>query len=103
VPEPRWRALAPALNGFGTSESVTVKAFYVAHGDDVEAFGFRFETPDRTIVISGDTTPTQSVIENRQSCDVLIHESYRPSIESRRSGRRGPKSERSLSEEIRSA
>jgi ribonuclease BN (tRNA processing enzyme) len=56
--------------------NVTVKAFSVAHGDDVEAFGFRFETPDRTIVISGDTTPTQSVIDNCQSCDVLIHESY---------------------------
>jgi ribonuclease BN (tRNA processing enzyme) len=56
-------------------ENVTVKAFHVAHGD-VEAFGFRFETPDRTIVISGDTTPTQSVIDNCQGCDVLIHESY---------------------------
>jgi ribonuclease BN (tRNA processing enzyme) len=55
--------------------NVTVKAFPVAHGD-VEAFGFRFETPDRTIVISGDTTPTQSVIDNCQRCDVLIHESY---------------------------
>jgi ribonuclease BN (tRNA processing enzyme) len=56
-------------------ENVTVKAFHVAHGD-VEAFGFRFETPDRTIVISGDTTPTQSVIDNCQGCDVLIHEAY---------------------------
>jgi ribonuclease BN (tRNA processing enzyme) len=56
-------------------DNVTVKAFHVAHGD-VEAFGFRFETPDRTIVISGDTTPTQSVIDNCQGCDVLIHESY---------------------------
>jgi ribonuclease BN (tRNA processing enzyme) len=57
-------------------DNVTVKAFHVAHGDDIEAFGFRFETPDRTIVISGDTTPTQSVIDNCQGCDVLIHESY---------------------------
>jgi ribonuclease BN (tRNA processing enzyme) len=45
--------------------NVTVRAFPVAHGD-VEAFGFRFETPDRSIVISGDTTPTQSVIDNCQ-------------------------------------
>jgi len=56
-------------------DNVTVKAFAVAHGD-MEAFGFRFETPDRTIVISGDTTPTRNVIDNCQSCDVLIHESY---------------------------
>ena len=56
-------------------DNVTVKAFPVAHGD-IEAFGFRFETPDRTIVISGDTTPTQSLIDNCQRCDVLIHEAY---------------------------
>jgi ribonuclease BN (tRNA processing enzyme) len=54
---------------------VTVKAFAVQHGD-AEAFGFRFETPDRRIVISGDTTPTQSVIDNCDGCDVLIHEAY---------------------------
>ncbi len=56
-------------------ENVTVKAFLVKHGD-VQAFGYRFETPDRTIVISGDTTPTQSVIDNCNGCDVLIHEAY---------------------------
>ncbi|MEP6703766.1 MAG: MBL fold metallo-hydrolase [Acidobacteriota bacterium] len=56
-------------------ENVTVKAFLVKHGD-VQAFGYRFETPDRTIVISGDTTPTQSVIDNCHGCDVLIHEAY---------------------------
>jgi ribonuclease BN (tRNA processing enzyme) len=56
-------------------DNVTVRAFPVAHGD-VEAFGFRLETPDRTIVISGDTTPTQSVVDNCQGCDVLIHEAY---------------------------
>lgn len=56
-------------------ENVTVKAFHVNHGD-VEAFGYRFETPDRTIVISGDTRPTQSIIDNCNGCDVLIHEAY---------------------------
>jgi len=55
--------------------NVTVTAFAVQHGD-AEAFGFRFETPDRSIVISGDTTPTQSVIDNCNGCDVLIHEAY---------------------------
>jgi ribonuclease BN (tRNA processing enzyme) len=56
-------------------ENVTVRAFLVKH-DDVQAFGYRFETPDRTIVISGDTTPTQSIIDNCNGCDVLIHEAY---------------------------
>lgn len=56
-------------------ENVTVKAFLVIHGD-VEAFGYRFETPDRTVVISGDTGPAQSIIDNCNGCDVLIHEAY---------------------------
>jgi ribonuclease BN (tRNA processing enzyme) len=57
-------------------ENVTVKAFLVRHGDVPQAFGYRFETPDRTIVISGDAAPSQSVIENCDGCDVLIHEAY---------------------------
>lgn len=55
--------------------NVTVTAFHVHHGD-VEAFGYRFDTPHRSIVISGDTTPTQSIIDNCHGCDVLIHEAY---------------------------
>lgn len=56
--------------------NVTVKAFRVDHGSWREAFGFRFETADRTIVISGDCRPSQSIIENCNGCDVLIHEVY---------------------------
>jgi ribonuclease BN (tRNA processing enzyme) len=54
--------------------NVTVKAFLVNHGEWPQAFGYRFETPDRTIVISGDTSPTQSVIDNCDGCDILVHE-----------------------------
>jgi ribonuclease BN (tRNA processing enzyme) len=57
-------------------QNVTVKAFLVRHGSWKEAFGYRFETPDKTIVISGDTAPTDSIVENCQGCDVLIHEVY---------------------------
>lgn len=57
-------------------ENVTVKAFLVNHGTWREAYGFRFETPDRTIVISGDCRPSPSVIQNCDGCDVLIHEVY---------------------------
>jgi ribonuclease BN (tRNA processing enzyme) len=56
--------------------NVTVKAFRVDHGSWREAYGFRFETADRTIVISGDCRPSQSIIENCNGCDVLIHEVY---------------------------
>lgn len=57
-------------------ENVRVKAFLVRHGDIPQAFGYRFETPDRTIVITGDAAPSQSVIDNCDGCDVLIHEAY---------------------------
>ena len=42
----------------------------------VDSFSFRFDTPDRVIVISGDTTPTQELIEYSRGCDVLVHEAY---------------------------
>ncbi len=56
--------------------NVTVKAFAVRHGSWKHAYGFRFETPGRSVVISGDCAPSQSVVENCQGCDVLIHEVY---------------------------
>jgi len=56
--------------------NVTVKAFPVNHGAWEQAYGYRFETPDRTIVISGDCRPSQALVENCNGCDVLIHEVY---------------------------
>jgi len=56
-------------------QNVTVKAFSVDHGN-LQAYGYRFETPGRTVVISGDTRPTPAIPENCQGCDVLIHEVY---------------------------
>lgn len=57
-------------------QNVTVKAFLVKHGSWPQAYGYRFETLDRTIVISGDTSPAESIVENCHGCDVLIHEAY---------------------------
>ena len=57
-------------------QNVKVTAFLVNHGSWPEAFGFRFDTPDRSIVISGDCAPSESVITNCNGCDVLIHEVY---------------------------
>jgi ribonuclease BN (tRNA processing enzyme) len=56
--------------------NVTVTAFSARHEEMHDSFGYRFDTPDRTIVISGDTAPTQALIEHSQGCDVLIHEAY---------------------------
>lgn len=51
---------------------VKVTAFPTKHA--VASFGYRFDTPDRSIVISGDTNPTDETIKACQGCDVLIHE-----------------------------
>jgi ribonuclease BN (tRNA processing enzyme) len=57
-------------------ENVTVEAFPVEHGSWPEAYGFKFRCPDRTIVISGDTRPSRSLVEAAAGCDVLVHEVY---------------------------
>lgn len=57
-------------------ENVTVTAFATKH--DMESYGYRFDTPDRSIVISGDTNPTQATIDACRGCDVLIHEAHTP-------------------------
>ena len=57
--------------------NVTVTAFSVKHGEwGARAFGYRFQTADRTIVITGDTSPSESVVEQCNGCDILIHEVY---------------------------
>jgi hypothetical protein len=38
--------------------------------------GYRFQTSDRTVVISGDTSPSPALINSCQKCDVLIHEAF---------------------------
>lgn len=57
-------------------QNVTVTAFLVSHGSWPQAFGYRFDTPDRSVVISGDCAPSESVVRNCDGCDVLIHEVY---------------------------
>jgi ribonuclease BN (tRNA processing enzyme) len=52
--------------------NVTVTAFATKHA--MESYGYRFETADRSIVVSGDTNPAQATIDACNGCDVLIHE-----------------------------
>lgn len=54
--------------------NVTVTAFATTHA--LESYGYRFDTPDRSIVLSGDTSPTQATIDACRGCDVLIHEAH---------------------------
>ena len=85
------REIAPGV--VYRASDVTVTAFPARHEEMVDSFSYRFETSDRTIVISGDTAPTQALIDHSRGCDVLIHEAYsmmafrnvaRPSPEFRR-------------------
>jgi ribonuclease Z len=57
-------------------ERVTVRAFAVPHAGWKYAFGYRIETPDRTIVVSGDARPNPNIAAQCHGCDVLIHEVY---------------------------
>ncbi len=57
-------------------KKISVRAFQVNHGSWDYAYGYRIETPDRVIVISGDTAPSEELIKNAEGCDVLIHEVY---------------------------
>ena len=54
--------------------NVTVTAFRVPHGRWPVALGYRFKTADRTIVVSGDTGPSDAVVAQCDGCEVLLHE-----------------------------
>ncbi len=57
-------------------DGVRVTAFRVPHGAWKNAFGYRIDTGDRSIVISGDTRPSESLVKAAKGADVLIHEVY---------------------------
>ncbi len=53
---------------------VQVSAILVQHAPVFPAFGFRFDTPDGSVVFSGDTGPCENVVRLAQGADVLVHE-----------------------------
>jgi len=55
---------------------VRVTAFLVDHRPVEPAFGYKFESGGRTIVISGDTRPSENLIRYAKGADVLVHEAY---------------------------
>jgi len=59
-----------------TDSNVRITAFPARHGSLTDAFGFRIETADKVIIISGDTAPNPDLAEHCSGCDVLIHEAY---------------------------
>lgn len=55
-----------------------VSAAKVVHPPVNLALAYRFDAPDRSIVISGDTRPTQSLTDLAKGADVLVHEAMMP-------------------------
>jgi ribonuclease BN (tRNA processing enzyme) len=60
-------------------ERMKVTAALVDHPPLVPAFAYRFDAPDRSIVISGDTARSDSLVRLASGADVLVHEALFPS------------------------
>lgn len=55
-----------------------VTAARVVHPPVDLALAYRFDAPDRSIVISGDTRPTETLVQLAKGADVLVHEAMMP-------------------------
>ncbi|MBV8151308.1 MAG: MBL fold metallo-hydrolase [Candidatus Eremiobacteraeota bacterium] len=76
-PDPRPLFLPHEVAGPGPvfqDERVKVTALTVNHPPVVPAYAYKFETPDRTIVFSGDTTYWKPLIAFARGADLLVHE-----------------------------
>jgi len=64
------------------NDDVKVTAAFVRHPPIKQAYAYRFDTADRSIVISGDTAYAPQLAEFARGTDVLVHEvMYLPGIE----------------------
>jgi len=57
---------------------VRVTAFLVDHPPVKPAFGYRFDSRGKSVVISGDTRPSENLVRHAKGADILIHEAYLP-------------------------
>jgi ribonuclease BN (tRNA processing enzyme) len=63
-------------------QGVKVTAALVDHPPIAPAFAYRFDCPDRSIVISGDTRASDRLIALARGADILVHEAlYLPALE----------------------
>ena len=59
---------------------LTVTVFNVSHAPISPAVGYRFDYGGRSVVISGDTVPSPSVLAQAQGVDVLVHEALQNTV-----------------------
>jgi ribonuclease BN (tRNA processing enzyme) len=69
------------------AEGVSVKCALVDHPPVTPAFAYRLDSPDRSIVISGDTKRSDALIELARGADVLVHEVLWPAAIDRMLGK----------------
>jgi ribonuclease BN (tRNA processing enzyme) len=76
-PKRGWQVNVHEIKGgeIYKDERVTITAIPVDHGP-WEAFAYRIESPDRTVVISGDARPGPALAEACRGCDLLVFEVY---------------------------
>lgn len=67
---------APVLDRDG----VRVTAFAVDHGPVHAAVGYRFDYKGRSVVISGDTAASSSLVRAARGADLLVHEGLQPEL-----------------------
>jgi len=84
-PDPRKLVVAHDFNQPGLvmqNEDVKVSSCLVRHPPIKLAFAYRFDTKDRSVVISGDTAYAPELAEFAKGADILIHEvMYLPGVE----------------------
>lgn len=56
------------------SSGITVTAFLVDHGPVKPAFGYRVDYRGHSVVLSGDTGPSENMVRYSKGVDLLIHE-----------------------------
>ena len=57
-----------------TDGDVRITATLVDHRPTAPAFAYRFDTPDGSVVVSGDTGPSENLVELARDTDYLVHE-----------------------------
>ena len=65
-----------------SDDNLKVTSALVDHPPVVPAFAYRFDARDRSIVISGDTAPSDNLVKLARGADVLVHSvMYPPAID----------------------
>jgi ribonuclease Z len=61
-------------------DGVKITAFKVDHKPVLPAVGYRFDYKGRSLVISGDTAYSRSLLKHAGGADLLLHEAYQAAI-----------------------